>query len=297
MADILKPFGPAALKGLVELLADDNETVCLYSAYILSHMGVEAVPVLGRGLEDKRVNVRRHAIIALNTMVYWSESTERNLRGLRQAIEKIALPIGRCLAEDDATGRHAAAALVVYLRGRGMAVLAPALRDKRETVRQQGFATLRRLLERSRGRRFGPVPDVPETVAALGAMLRGNDRGERRQALDALGALGHRAGPAAKALGEMLTHKDAKIRGEVVDILGGLGPAAKPVVGALAKALKDTDPAVRAKAITALGRLGPVASAAAPALKAMTKDRDLMTALSATERLKAVRAGKANDEK
>ena len=40
MADMLKPFGPAGLKGLLELMADENETVSMHASRVLVRMGL-----------------------------------------------------------------------------------------------------------------------------------------------------------------------------------------------------------------------------------------------------------------
>jgi len=298
MAAMLKPFGPPALKGLAKQLVDDDLVVSHHAARVLRYIGIKAVDVLGRGLADKRAHVRSAAITGLSMPIYQNQTTGRDMPEYRQALKKFALPIGRCLTrEEDLNAIQMVTVLVTYLRGEGIVAVGPALGDKRVHVRALGLTTLGRLLERRHGARFGPIPDAPETVAALAAMLIGVNADESKEALDALGALGPRAAPAAKALGKMLTHKEAKIRGQAAKILGGLGEAARPVVATLARALKDKNPAVRAKAIDALGQLGPVARAAGPALKAVTKDRDLMVAISATEALKAVQAPKARDEK
>ena len=262
VAEMLKPFGPPALEGLARQLTDADKNVSGHAADVLIHMGAEAVAVLGRGVADKNVDVRLCALKALSKMVPMSYNAKQHDYPLvfRQALHKIATPIGRCLTDDQPRVRYRAAEILAYLPYQGIPALAPALRDTRAPVRLLGLRTLRRLLRNV----YHAAPGERATVLAVGALLGSADPEESTLALAVLGAFRGRAGPAVNDLRKMLTHRDAKIRAKVATILGVIGPAAAPATGALETA---------------------------------TKDRDLLVALSATEALKAIRARKDNDKK
>lgn len=279
MAQMLKPFGPPALKGLAEQLADKDEDVSEQASRILARMGIEAVAILGQGAENKQTHVRLHALAALDTMLHMSrigDSDSPDLVDVQRAMHKVFKPIARCLVDEEKPVRVVAANLLTYLPDLGILALAPALRDKHPAVRATALRTLRRLLVPLRLRPWdlGPVPDKPVTALALGAMLKSSIPAESRDALYALDAFAHRAAPAAKDLGEMLSHRDAEIREQVVGILVRLGPAAGPAARALARALKDKSRTVRAGALDVLGRLGNAAGPAAKDLGRMLSHDD-----------------------
>ncbi|AMV36180.1 HEAT repeat domain-containing protein [Planctomyces sp. SH-PL62] len=96
----------------------------------------------------------------------------------------------------------------------------------------------------------------PETVVpALIAALDDRDADVRGDVLDALGAFGEAARPAASKAAEVLEGDDAAgVRRRAAALLGVVhDPASTP---ALMEALDDPDPTVRAEAVRSLGRFG-----------------------------------------
>lgn len=137
------------------------------------------------------------------------------------------------------------------------------------------------------------------TLAALKAILQGQQAGSKRHAAEAAGRMG--AENAVPALVEAFSDKDPQVRASVVQALGRLGgePAAstlrralasdgdprvrwlaaarlgelgdKGAVAVLIKALEDKDPEVRTSSIDSLGRLGN-ASAVRPIIRRLRTD-------------------------
>src|SRR4051794_36454095 len=71
-----------------------------------------------------------------------------------------------------------------------------------------------------------------------------------------------------------LQDKDAAARREAVQALEAIGPEAEAAVPALLQALQDEDTAVRVGTLKAFGQIGPGAKAAVPALLHALKDKD-----------------------
>lgn len=102
--------------------------------------------------------------------------------------------------------------------------------------------------------------------------LRGADAAARREAVQALGAIGVESVPALVAA---LNDASADIRTAAADALGRVGPEAKAALPALTATLKDPEKAVRQHAAFALGVVDPEDAAVLPALVELLKDSDL----------------------
>jgi HEAT repeat protein len=113
-------------------------------------------------------------------------------------------------------------------------------------------------------------PEVQEAVPALIAALK--DEGRRRDAADALGAIGPGAKAAVPALLAVLKDRDAYTRSRVAYALGSIGPEAKVSVPALIEVSKQEAECVRLEACTALIRLGKADAGIPPLLKLLKED-------------------------
>lgn len=72
-----------------------------------------------------------------------------------------------------------------------------------------------------------------------------------------------------------LAEENPSVRRQAVQALAALGADAKTAVPSLIRAMDDTDDAVREGAMAALGRIGPAAEEAVPALLRALPDKDL----------------------
>jgi hypothetical protein len=95
-----------------------------------------------------------------------------------------------------------------------------------------------------------------DSLPALLAMLKQEDRGLRAEAADELGHLGAAAAPAVPELMKALDDESRRVRSSAGLALGNIGPAARGAVPKLINALKDKNLDVRYNASLALSRIG-----------------------------------------
>jgi outer membrane protein assembly factor BamB/HEAT repeat protein len=110
------------------------------------------------------------------------------------------------------------------------------------------------------------TPHTEWVQAALRRALRDEDAVVAGDAARALGALGRKASPSARALTDTLSHEDPYVRIYAAEALASIGPSAATATGALAEALGDPVPGVRWAACEALAGIGPAAHSAVPQL-------------------------------
>jgi HEAT repeat protein len=104
--------------------------------------------------------------------------------------------------------------------------------------------------------------------------LQEKDPAARREAMQALAAIGPDAATAAPAILRGLDDDDTAVREGALDALAGIGPAAKAAVPTLVRALADKDVQYRDKAIKALDAIGASDVAIVTALAGALIDPD-----------------------
>ncbi len=97
----------------------------------------------------------------------------------------------------------------------------------------------------------------------------------RKEAVEALAAIGPDAKAAVPALLKALDDNAAAVRVGAIVALGRIGPGAKPAVPKLLEALMDQDKDFRLAALQSLGSIGPDAKEAVPVLlKTLKEERE-----------------------
>jgi HEAT repeat protein len=110
------------------------------------------------------------------------------------------------------------------------------------------------------------------STEVLNELLRTDDDGLKRTAIDIIGVLKEKAVGTVPALIRVLGHPKPDVRREAAAALGLIGPGAGAAVPALAAALKDPADEVRMEAADALEFMPKAAKEAVPALIAALGD-------------------------
>jgi HEAT repeat protein len=111
---------------------------------------------------------------------------------------------------------------------------------------------------------------VSELVTALGA----EKESVRREAIDALGAMGEKAADAVPALAALLKDKSAAVRGHAAESLGEIGAPAKSAAPGIVALFGDADKTVRREAADALARIRPGPKVVLPLLIELIEDAE-----------------------
>lgn len=119
--------------------------------------------------------------------------------------------------------------------------------------------------------------------------LQSKEVAARREAVEALAAIGPDASDGVSPLLQALKDEDGMVREGAVKALGKIGSAAKAAVGPLAEAPEDKDPRFRSAALTALAEIGVVddrvLSVLANAVLSSPRGRKDVAAINALESL------------
>jgi hypothetical protein len=279
LSELLRTADPAlrqaAVEGLAGLLQSVAEDIARplvngptrSTQAEMAARAAEVLPVVGRGLNDWHLGVRRRAIGVVHTA---------------------AAALSRMIS-DPLTREHLEGTEAELLRQAAEAERAR-LRPLVEALAAHGPALALLLREGNSAFRLQVQQALEEVAYARERWLR------QRAALDALAepngddplADGLRA--AVPRLAAAVADPDPRIQRSAIDILDLLGPLAAPAGKALARALEDSDRFVRWSAARALGHLGPEAvGEAIPRLQNLLADPDPDVRRAATNALSRMR--------
>ena len=134
--------------------------------------------------------------------------------------------------------------------------------------------------------------DAPEAVQTATSALDDPEEDVRYAACYALGKIGKPAAVAVPKLKKMMADKDEFTTLASAWALAHIEPASAEIaqvsVPLLISGLKSPEPVIRREAIVALGRLGPLAKDAVPALKELARGKDVVIRDTANEALKSI---------
>lgn len=296
----LVAIGQPAAGPTIELLKDSDETVRLRAQRALISIGIASVPDLVSALADEKtgepaavilVKLGGDAVTAVKDALEHKEVKVRLLacrvlRDIGEPARDAARPLGKCLQDEDAGVRNAAAAALAKT-GAGESVV-PALSDALKDAKNKD-------LRANAARALGAVgTKAAPAIADLVDRLSKDDVADVRAA--AAGALGNVVEPenvpkgvipnlrvglgdaksivrtaSARSLGTLKaqpkgvvpdliaaigTEKDAQARAAMAWALGQFADKAESGIPALAEALKDSDARVRQAALGALDKIG-----------------------------------------
>jgi membrane fusion protein (multidrug efflux system) len=158
------------------------------------------------------------------------------------------------------TGRGFGVRCAGKLGARSVPFLSRALWDESFDVQAAAREELARLGEEA----------VPPLVKSLGDP----EKQARRQALQALSALGSSGHAAAPAVIALFNEKDSEIRTHALLTLGAIGANDPAVTAVVIRAISDPEPSVRVLAVNSLWMINAGSDAAFPALTNALKDPD-----------------------
>jgi HEAT repeat protein len=276
--------GKTAVPHLIDALA--KEEAAYWACLVLSEIGPDAedaVPALTKVLEDKRLGVRREAILALAAIGEASapatdalvESLDCEVNGVvaTYAMGKIGrVPpaakkkiLKNARSEDGVLATVSLWALARLnpddekLQRRSVRRLAEFLKSDDP---KQRVAAAQALIE------LDPDPEISRPI--IKKVMDGASPEVLDTVLDAVASLGE------KALPRMIEAlKAPEVRARVASIIARIGPKAKQAVPALVEALADPEPETRNEVLFALGSIGPGAESAVPAVAKALGDPDM----------------------
>jgi HEAT repeat protein len=246
--DALTQNGPAALPALLSALKDAKPAANAWIFRTLRGFGAAAVPALSEALKNPKVEVRVAAIQALGAMGLDAIPEMHTLSTMASGAEpKVQAAALRALVALHAEPKH-----------------------------------LKPLLEAAMA---SPLPDVKRAAAAglaatggaaelgvdsLVALLSDDDPTGRLSAVQALGELGPKSGPAVNALVEHF--EDPALQVAIIETLRRLGSAAAPATPRLLELATRNRGEQRATILPAFAAIGHGAGAALPMIRACIKD-------------------------
>ncbi|MCI0455869.1 MAG: HEAT repeat domain-containing protein [Gemmataceae bacterium] len=277
VAVTLGNIGTAALPALTNALTHKDAARRRTAAYALSLIGAkadEAMPALIKALTDSDPDVRSRAARTL---------------GKVGSKAKDALPKLQAAVKDkDASVRISAALAVAQVSGGedSVAILAGALQDAKEYVREQAAAALRELgpkasaaapalvkaladkeprVRATAAETLGKLPPTGATTGKLDALLADPDEEVRLSAALARWASSEEKGreKLLEVVARGLGSNRAAVRKRAAVVLGEFGKGAQAAVPALLTVLRDPDASVRQAVAAALRSIDPAAAARA----------------------------------
>ena len=279
--------GVEAVPALIEALKNDK--AAFWALIVLRDIGPAAkaaIPAITEMLKDKRLEIRREAVLTLGVFGEEAVAAVPQIAALLSdehagtAATFVLAELGQIPKDAEATVRSNAKSDNQMLSTTSLWALARVHPEDKELRREVTEKLVARLKEQdpfvraTAARALAALPPAPEITAPIWEKaLKDADESTMRHAMDALAALGPAAVP---RLTDALKHE--KFRADVVYALGRIGPAAAGATGELAKLVEDKNSRVAHEAIIALGNIGPGAKDAVPALSkalAQTDDMDL----------------------
>lgn len=234
-------------------------------AMALGYMGPEAIPGLGRILQndDHNVQARTRAAKALARM------------GRKAKEAQSILEAG--IKDKNPTVASESACAYVQVGGdlsKSVSVLREGLKQESPAILCNTCSAIERIGFRAK-----------ELVPQLTPLLKHSNREVRISALRALKELGPAAKSSVPHIVELLKSNDDDMRGEAASTLERLGPLAREALPALLEQLSNPKTPGLSSVVAALGKIGPDAKAAVPALTNLLKTGDTYLAASALETL------------
>lgn len=276
------PDAKLAIRRLIKALKDPDELTSRTAADALSKIGApgrDDLPALLEALKDQKTEVRRYASAAIGQIGPDAASAAEPLAGV--------------LSDEDERVREGAVRSLGSLGPGVKAVVAPrltkAFQDGSKSVRVAAASALTNLMSPPRAddvplletvlKQKDPEASVfgaralakvgkaaKDAIPTLMEVAKAGDAGVRREAIDALSAVGPDAKTAAPLYVAALkdASADAGVKQSALLALGGLGKDLekdKETVAAVLEAVKDSDKQVKKAALAAVGKLGPVIGA------------------------------------
>jgi HEAT repeat protein len=276
------PDAKLAVRRLIKALKDPDELTSRTAADALTKIGApgrDDLPALIEALKDQKPDVRRYASGAIGQIgpdaasaagplaealsdedERVRESLVRALGSLGPAAKAAAVPgLTKALQDNGKSVRVAAAAAMANLmtppKADDVPLLVTILKQKDPEGSVFGARGLAKLGKQAK-----------DAIPALVEVAKAGDTGVRREAIEALAAVG----PDAKTAGPLYVaalkdaSADSAVRQSALLALGQLGKDLekdKETVAAVLDAVKDTDKQVKKAALAAVGKLGPVVGA------------------------------------
>jgi HEAT repeat protein len=277
------------LLGLLERRSADGEFIA--EQFVPPYGTALAPDLVSRlGHEDRRIRAQVLLALCGSDLQRGAEVCQARLGDPDVNVRVDALRCLRVAAPDEA--RRTALA---WLEGRSPAPLLRAAWECLKELKRARASDLPALLRAlPRGRQYG----APEVVAAVGSsavrpltgVLDSPDRAALLAAIDALGYLGGRAGPAVPRLIELLDERDEGTVSAVLLAFQRIGPAGRAAVPRVIELLKahPTEEGIGYSAADALVRIGRDDPAAVAALVARLNARGWDVWYNAASRLAEV---------